>query len=410
MKYTTETLPCGLRIICAPSPTDVVYCGVAVDSGTRDELDGESGIAHFTEHLSFKGTSRRRAWHIINRMESVGGDLNAYTGKEETVFYSTFPREHFPRAIDLLFDILLHSTYPQHEMDKEVEVVIDEIESYNDSPSELIYDEFESMLFPGHSLGRSILGKAEVLRGMKSAHIQQYVHRQYRLDKMVLFVYGNVGMPAILRQVQKALGGVGVPHEAPLARVPFAGQPALDASPVVVEKGTHQAHVMMGCRCFGGNDPRHFHLYFLNNLLGGPSMNCRLNLALREHNGLVYTVESNMVCYTDGGVWSVYFGCDPHDVDRCCRLVRAELQRLVDAPLSQRALENAKRQLKGQVRVSYDNFENVAIGMGKRFLHYGTVQTEESLCRRIDALTAQELWQTAREFFLPQHLMTLIYR
>lgn len=410
MEYTTRTLPCGLRIICAPSPTDVVYCGMAVDSGTRDELDRESGIAHFTEHLSFKGTSRRKAWHIINRMESVGGDLNAYTGKEETVFYSTFPREHFNRAIDLLFDILLHSTYPQHEMEKEVEVVIDEIESYNDSPNELIYDDFESLLFPSHALGRSILGKADVLRSMQSADIQQYVRRQYRLDRMVLFVYGNIPFSTILRQVEKAIGNYVAPTDAPVARIPFTTAPTQQNGPVVVEKNTHQAHVMMGCRCFGGNDPRHFHLYFLNNLLGGPSMNCRLNLALREHNGLVYTVESNMVCYTDCGVWSVYFGCDPQDVDRCCRLVNAELQRLVDAPLSERALENAKRQLKGQVRVSYDNFENVAIGMGKRFLHYGTVQTQETLYRRIDALTAQELWQTAREFFVPQQMTTLIYR
>ena len=407
MTYTTETLPSGLRIICAPSPTDVVYCGIAVDSGTRDEEDKETGIAHFTEHLTFKGTQRRKAWHIINRMENVGGDLNAYTGKEETVYYCTFPREHFSRAIDLLMDIVLHSTYPQHEMEKEVEVVVDEIESYNDSPSELIFDDFEALLFPEHPLGRNILGDADRLRQMKSSDILRYVSRQYRLDRMVLFLYGNVSMKDILRCVNKA-DMQKDSTENPLPRMkPNAFCPP--SEPLTIRKDTHLAHVMMGCRCYGGNDPRHLHLVVLNNLLGGPGMSSRLNLALREHNGLVYNVESNIASYTDAGAWSVYFGCDQANVAQCRRLVENELERLMDAPLSERALAALKKQLKGQICISYDNFEGVAIGMGKRFLHYGTTQTQESLCEKIDALTPTQLWETAQEILCPERLTTLIY-
>lgn len=407
MTYTTETLPSGLRIICAPSPTDVVYCGIAIDSGTRDEGDKETGIAHFTEHLTFKGTQRRKAWHIINRMESVGGDLNAYTGKEETVYYCTFPREHFSRAIDLLTDIVLHSTYPQHEMDKEVEVVIEEIESYNDSPSELIYDDFEALLFPQHPLGRSILGDADCLRQMGTYDIQRYANRQYRLDKMVLFLYGNVSMREILRCVnradlQKESTEMPLPRIAPKAFFP-------STEPIIIKKDTHQAHVMMGCRCYGGNDLRRLHLYVLNNLLGGPGMSSRLNLTLREHNGLVYNVESNIASYTDAGIWTVYFGCDQGNVEHCRKLVCNELQRLTDAPLSERALAALKKQLKGQICISYDNFEGVAIGMGKRFLHYGTTQTQENLCEKIEALTPNQLWETAKDVLCPDKLTTLVY-
>lgn len=407
MTYTTETLPSGLRIICAPSPTDVVYCGIAVDSGTRDEGSEETGIAHFTEHLTFKGTQRRKAWHIINRMENVGGDLNAYTGKEETVYYCTFPREHFSRAIDLLMDIVLHSTYPQHEMEKEVEVVVDEIESYNDSPSELIYDDFEALLFPQHPLGRNILGNAERLRQMRTCDIQRYVSRQYRLDRMVLFLYGNVSMKEILRCVNKAdLGRESTDNPLPrIAPRVFT----LHSEPIIIRKETHLAHVMMGCRCYGGNDSRHLRLYVLNNLLGGPGMSSRLNLALREHNGLVYNVESNIASYTDAGIWSVYFGCDAGNVEKCRKLVNRELQRLVDAPLSERTLAALKKQLKGQIRISYDSFEGVAIGMGKRYLHYGNIQTQESLCEKIDALTSTQLWETAKEILCPERLTTLVY-
>ncbi len=419
----THILPCGLRIVAAPSPTDVVYCGIAVDAGTRDELPHESGMAHFTEHLTFKGTHRRRSWHIINRMESVGGDLNAYTGKEETVYYCSFLKEHFARAIDLLMDITFSSTYPQHEMDKEVEVVIDEIESYNDTPSELIFDEFESLIFQGHPIGRNILGQADRLRQFRTQDIQHFVRRLYIPSRMVLFVYGNIPMKRIIREAGKAMGkienekleinneGIRIKREEAVPSLTrLAPQPLVHAGVEVRQKDTHQAHVMIGTRGLPLSDPRHLSLYLLNNILGGPGMNSRLNIALRERHGLVYTVESSLTTYTDTGVWSVYFGCDPDDVDRCLRLVRRELQRLTDAPLSPAALAAAKRQIIGQLGISYDAFDNVAIGMGKRYLHYGTTLSRNRLTEQINALTAEQLHQTACDIFQPDRLLTLIYK
>ena len=400
------TLNNGLRVVYAPSPTNTVYLGLALDAGTRDEKDGESGMAHFAEHLSFKGTDRRTSRQIITYMESVGGDLNAFTGKEETVYYCTCQKEHFSRAMDLLFDVAFHSKYPQEEMDKEVEVVIDEIESYNDSPSELIYDDFEAMLFQGHPLGRSILGNAERLRAYKTEDVQSYTSRLYVPSNAVLFVYGNVSEKEILRRIPDDVlseAGQRIVTDETILR-PYAPQSK------VIEKDTHQAHIMMGARAFGGTHPKHLALFLANNILGGPGLSSRLNLALREKRGLVYTVESTLTTYTDTGVWAIYFGCDHHDAEKCKRIVKRELQRLCDAPLSEKALNAAKRQIIGQIALSYDNFESVAIGMGKHMLHYGRTQTKEQFIDRIQALTAEQVWDAAKEIFNPENLTILEYR
>lgn len=400
------TLNNGLRVVYASSPTNTVYLGLALDAGTRDEKDGESGMAHFAEHLSFKGTDRRTSRQIITYMESVGGDLNAFTGKEETVYYCTCQKEHFNRAMDLLFDVVFHSKYPQEEMDKEVEVVIDEIESYNDSPSELIYDDFEAMLFQGHPLGRSILGNAERLRAYKTEDVQNYTSRLYVPSNAVLFVYGNVSEKEILRRIPDDVlseAGQRIVTDETILR-PYAPQSK------VIEKDTHQAHIMMGARAFGGTHPKHLALFLANNILGGPGLSSRLNLALREKRGLVYTVESTLTTYTDTGVWAIYFGCDHHDTEKCKRIVKRELQRLCDAPLSEKALNAAKRQVIGQIALSYDNFESVAIGMGKRMLHYGRTQTKEQFIARIQALTAEQVWDAAKEIFNPENLTILEYR
>ncbi|MBO7068045.1 MAG: insulinase family protein [Bacteroidaceae bacterium] len=413
--FTTYTLPCGLRIICSPCPTQVVYCGIAVDAGTRDELPHESGMAHFVEHMSFKGTKKRSARQIINRLESVGGDLNAYTGKEETVFYSSVLKQHLPKAIELLLDITFNSTFLQEEMNKEVEVVIDEIESYNDQPSELIYDEFEEICFPRHPLGRNILGEASKLRLLTSEHMHDFHKRMYQPDKMVLFVYGNVDANQVIRLAEKALSNTDI---LPLSH-PVAPLPRVVPSPfrtkeseriITKRKDTHQAHVIIGGRSFGGNDAEHLQLYLLNNMLGGPCLGSLFNLSLRERNGLVYNVESNATCYTDSGVWTTYFGCDPCDVKRCLRLVERELHKLTEAPLSQSKLNAARRQLKGQIAISYDNYESLAISIAKRFLHYGNTQTMQQLFDRLDALTPEQLWLTAQQVFDLQNLCTLIYK
>ena len=413
----TETLAEGLRIVCDHRPGEVVHCGLAVDAGTRDELPEESGMAHFLEHMTFKGTRRRRAWHIINRMEAVGGELNAYTGKEHTVYYCTTLRHHLVRALDLLFDITFCSTYPMRELEREVEVVVDEIESYNDSPSELIYDEFESRLFPNHPLGRNILGDAEKLRRYHTDDLRRFGDRLYHPSRMVLFVYGDVEMKQVVKWVERFMknklpddvGARGKNTDCPLSRfVPPA--PLADGPQTMsVSRSTHQAHVLIGTRAYAMNDERRMALYLLNNILGGPGMNSRLNLALRERRGLVYTVESSLTTYTDTGVWQTYFGCDHADVNRCCRLVTNELQRLTDSPLSAAALSAAKRQLKGQLTLSWENSENVAISMGRRMLHSGQTQTLADLCRSVDELTAQQLLNVAQDIFSPSRLLTLMY-
>ena len=412
--FQSFNLDNGLRVILAPSSTDVVYAGIAVATGTRHELDSESGMAHLVEHMTFKGTERLTSMQILNRMESVGGDLNAYTGKEETIYYATFLRQHLKRAIPLLLDIVFNSTFPQEELDKEVEVVIDEIESYNDSPAELIYDDFEALLFPDHPLGRSILGDAERLRQYRTSDLQAFARRTYSPERAVLFIKGNVKIdpppcPSLVGRgvstFENENADACLKHTTPLPTREGQG-----GGSFVYKKPVHQTHVMLGARAYAATDPRYYGLMLLSNLLGGPAMNSRLSLALRERTGLVYTVESNLTAYTDTGVWSVYFGCDAEDLKRCLRLVHRELRRLIDRPLSPRALNAAKQQLLGQLGISYDHFENVALAMGKRYLHYHRVLTPAEIAQSIEALTAETLHSIAADIFNPDRLTTLIYQ
>ena len=402
MKYNTLTLPCGLRLIHLPAPgQQVTYCGYAIAAGTRHEMPGEEGMAHFVEHTTFKGTHRRSAMQVLNQLERVGGDLNAFTTKEHTIYYATVLNRHFGRAVDLLTDIVFNSTYPQAELDKEIEVICDEIESYNDTPSELIYDEFENLLFPGHPLGHNILGSADQLRHYTSADAQRFARRHYRPDNAVFFAYGDVDFKAWVKRLE-ALESVEVSRENPEVKEP--------RSAAVTPQGSvhHQAHVMLGTRTFGADDERRMPLFVLNNLLGGPSMNARLNLALRERRGLVYTVESSMTTYADTGTWCVYFGCDHADVKRCLQLVRHELDRLMEHPLSDRQLSAAKKQLKGQLAIAADNREQFALDMAKLYLHEGREHHVSELFNRIDAVTPIQIQQVAQHFFAPDRMQMLI--
>ena len=407
-KYNTYTLENGLRIIHLPSNSQVVYCGYDIAAGTRNELSGEEGLAHFCEHMSFKGTARRNAIQIINAIEGLGGELNAFTNKEDTVYYAAISKEHFSQVVNVLTDIVFHSQYPQHEIDKEVEVICDEIESYNDSPAELIYDEFENLLFEGHPLGHNILGNAEQLRTYTTADALRFVRRNYRPEKMVFFVYGDIDFKRLCKSLE---------HLTPDSSYASPDEPscfALDAREntqfIEQNRSTHQAHVMTGCQAYAYTDPRRMTLYLLNNILGGPGMNARLNLSLRERHGLVYTVESTMAAYGDTGIWSIYFGCDHHDVNHCRRLVRHELDRLMQKPLSQQQLIAAKRQLKGQLAIACDNREQFALDFGRSYLHHGHERDLETLYQRIDAITAEELQSIACDLFAPDHMTTLIIK
>ena len=458
MKYNTYTLDNGLRIIHLPSDSKVVYCGYQINAGTRNEEPGEEGLAHFCEHVTFKGTERRKAWHILNCLESVGGDLNAYTNKEGTVYYSAILKEHIARAVDLLSDIVFHSVYPQAEIDKEVEVICDEIESYNDSPAELIYDEFENILFKGSPLGHNILGTAEQVRAFKTEDALRFTRKLYRPDNAIFFAYGDIDFKKLVKLIQKALGECPkgrelacsadcksaetpteeriaeetpteerIAEETPTGETPTKEMEAGDANhkvqsskfnvqskvagqTIVMQKNTHQAHVMIGTQAYDVNDDRRMPLYLLNNMLGGPGMNAKLNLALREHNGLVYTVESTMVAYGDTGTWSIYFGCDEHDVKRCLRLVRKELDKFMQKPLSDAQLKAAKKQIKGQIGVACDNRENFALDFGKSFLHYGWEKNVDRLYEQVDAITAAQIQAVAQELFDKDRLTTLIFK
>lgn len=452
MKYNTYTLDNGLRIIHLPSDSKVVYCGYQINAGTRNEEPGEEGLAHFCEHVTFKGTERRKAWHILNCLESVGGDLNAYTNKEGTVYYSAILKEHIARAVDLLTDIVFHSVYPQAEIDKEVEVICDEIESYNDSPAELIYDEFENIIFKGSPLGHNILGTAEQVRSFKTEDALRFTRKLYRPDNAIFFAYGDIDFKKLVKLIRKALAdddsgkvaenaanSVGKLAEEKLPQISQITQISGDENSItteksvssvksvgpenypsvekeiagqtiVMQKNTHQAHVMIGTRAYDVNDSRRMPLYLLNNMLGGPGMNAKLNLALREHNGLVYTVESTMVAYGDTGIWSIYFGCDEHDVKRCLRLVRKELDKFMQKPLSEAQLKAAKKQIKGQVGVACDNRENFALDFGKSFLHYGWEKNVDRLYEQVDEITAEQIQAVAQELFDKDRITTLIFR
>ena len=431
-KYNTYTLKNGLRIIHLPSPSQVVYCGYQIAAGTRNESSGEEGIAHFCEHMTFKGTERRNAIQIINALEGVGGELNAFTNKEDTVFYAAISKEHFSQAVDILTDIVFHSQYPQHEIEKEVEVICDEIESYNDSPAELIYDDFENIIFEGHPLGHNILGNAEQLRTYTTEDALRFVRRNYRTNNAIFFAYGDVDFAKICKSVECRTDSVECRVEnvefataaeiscGAVARSSSAGLLpegrknsklyTLNSQLIVRQLSTHQSHVMLGTRAYDIHHPMRIPLYLLNNILGGPGMNARLNISLRERNGLVYTVESTMVSYSDTGIWCIYFGCDSHDIKRCLKLVRRELDKMMQKPLSASQLRNAKRQLKGQIAIACDNREQFALDFGKSFLHYGWEKDITHLYESIDKVTAEDIQKVANELFATNKLTTLIYK
>jgi len=424
MNYNTHTLANGLRIIHLPSAQPVVYCGYAVGAGTRDEeLGREEGMAHFCEHITFKGTERRSSMQILGHLESVGGDLNAFTNKEETVYHAAVLKENIDRAVDLLTDIVFHSTYPQAEIDKEVEVIVDEIESYNDSPAELVYDLFENAVFGGHPLGHNILGTAEKLRRYTTADALRFTRRYYRPENSVFFAYGDVDFRKLVRLLERAnanVAAVSLPPQQQVLCDESAGCCGNDTATAVLppyvaqhiehHMDTHLAHVMLGTRAYDVHDERRIALYLLNNILGGPGMTARLNVSLRERNALVYTVESMAQSYSDTGLWAVYFGCDPKNVKRCLRLIRRELDKVMQRPLSDAQLRAAKRQIRGQIGIACDSRESFALDFAKSYLHYGWKKDVTALCERIDVLTAADLQRVAQDLFAEERLTSLVIK
>ena len=415
-KYNTHILPNSLKVIHLPKPGDIVYCGYAIAAGSRNEAIGEEGLAHFCEHMTFKGTSRRSSIQVINALEGVGGELNAFTGKEETVYYAALLKEHFNKAVDVLTDIVFHSTYPQNEIEKEKEVVCDEIECYRDSPSELIYDEFENELFHGNPIGHNVLGTKKRVRSFTTADCQRFTSRWYTPNRTVFYVIGDVNFPKLISRLERLMGGITAIPEADASGTMAGMDASASIAPTagtvrtINEYDTHQSHIMLGTAFQSDLSRWRIPLFLTNNILGGPSMNSRFNIALREKRGLVYSVDSLMTTYTDTIMWSVYLGCDHKDANRCIRLIKSQLNRLRRRPLSLSALQAAKTQIKGQLALASTNMENYGIDMAKQYLHRGTLKDTDLLFQRLDAVTSEDIHALMNEVLLEENLFTLILR
>lgn len=393
MNYETDTLPNGMRIIHALNNSPISYCGILINSGTRDEYDNESGLAHFTEHMLFKGTSKRRPHHIINRMEDVGGELNAFTSKEETGVYTVFFEEYLERSIELLADMVFRSQFSEKQLERERIVILDEINSYLDTPSTLIYDDFEQVVYNNHDLGNPILGTPESLMSITSATMKAYVERQFKPEKMVLFSVGKTPFSKVMKKVKKHFD---IPSPSittsTLSRTkPRIAPSSVPAKNLAVNKDTHQMHYILGRKTFSMFHPERVALYLLNSILGGMGMNSRLNTSLREKNGLVYTVESTHALYSDSGVFSIYFGCDPINTKKCLNLIQKEFHKLKHNLLTPQQLSKAKKQLKGELGIASENKENMALDMAKCFLHFDRYINLKEITEQIELVTAEQI-------------------
>ena len=397
MMIETHILENGLRIIHRSFPSAISYCGMAINSGTRDEFPSEQGMAHFVEHMLFKGTEKRKAHHVVNRMEDVGGELNAYTAKEETLVYAAFPEEYLSRTIELLNDIVFHSQFSERQIEKEREVIIDEILSYDDSPSELIYDDFENLMFAGHDLGHYILGDPETLQSFNQGNMKHFVDRQYCPAGMVFFSFGKTPFSKVVRLAEKYFSSAINSSDGALPVKERISPDILLPLKTEISKETSQSHVVMGWRTFNMHHRDKYILYMINHILGGGSLNSRLNVSLREKHGLVYHVESNLTLYSDTGLFTIYFASDPKLREKCLRLIGKEIEKIMQCELTPSQLIRAKRQWKGQMGIAAENHENGALGMGKAFLHFNRYVPLNELYTQIDSITSQEIRRVAND-------------
>lgn len=413
MTYDIIKLSSGITLLHVPSTLPIAYIGVAINAGTRDELPDESGMAHFVEHLMFKGTVRRNATQIINRLENVGGQMDAYTTKEDTYVYATVPAEYTNRALELLADVVLNSTFPDNEIEKERVVVLDEIDSYRDTPSELIFDEFEEHLFPDSSLGRNILGSEKSLNTFDSVKVKAFVNRLYVPKNLLVFYMG----PASLSSVSKAAEKYFVSDSLYNTAKPMANcqlqivNCQLKNVPFHIENkdmDTAQTHCIIGTSTFPQCHPDRYKLVLLNNILGGPNMSSRLNMAVRERHGYCYSIESSLTGYSDTGVFMIYFGCDGRNYRKTYDLVLRQLDLLREKPLTLRQLDVAKKQLRGQVLIANQNYESRILGISKQVLHNEPLRPQQEILAEIDTYTADDLQSLACSLFT--NLSSLTYK
>ena len=428
-----HNLPSGLQIVHRKTTSPVVYVGIMVGAGTRHELPNENGMAHYIEHCVFKGTEHYTARQIINHIEGIGGEINAYTTKEETTFYAATLRNHFRTTLHLLADMVLHPTFNKKETDKEVTVILDEIESYNDSPSELIYDDFENMVFEGSSLAMPILGTKKTLRRIsKSPDIAlNWMKTHYRPERMVLFVLGNITTQQVISAATRELlsnsqypianseasnSPQGVQYPIPHSEAsnspqgvqyPIAAPAASNTR--IYRRHTHQTHVMLGSHAYPIGHPKQLTMYLLNNILGGGSMSSRLYLSLREKHGLVYNIDSQAVPLSDTGYWNIYLACEPQHKEQCVELCHKELKQLRDTTLTSAQLQRALRQLEGQMAISAENQENNALAMAKQMLYHHHAPAWQETFAKVQQITPTQLQDVANEVFAPEKIYTLLY-
>lgn len=405
MEYQFHTLPNGIRIVHRYTKTLVGHLAIMINTGSRDELPAEQGLAHFIEHMIFKGTSKRRLHHVLGYLENIGADLNAYTTKEETCIHASFLKEHYKRAFDLFADILTNSTYPDKEIEKEKDVVIDEINAYKDSPAELIYDEFEEMLFKNHPLGSPILASPSIVRKITRKKILSFIANHYHTDQMVISSVGDIPFNKLVKLAETYFGII-PDNLTEKQRVPFEGYVKENK---VVKKNVFQTHCILGGIAYGYADTRRTTLALLNNMLGGPAMNSRLSMALRERSGISYNVESSYTPYSDTGNFTIYLGIDNGSLDKALALVNRELKRFRDKKLGSMQLHVAKQQFAGQLAISFESNLNDALSMAKSVLVYNTVDTPEILINKILGVSETDLMDVANEIINPDSMSSLIY-
>ncbi len=404
MEFYTYTLPNGIKGIHRQIKSGVTHCGLLINAGTRDELKGEMGLAHFAEHSIFKGTERRKAYQVNCRLENLGGELNAFTTKEDTTIHATTLRADFSKAVELISDIAFHSTYPEKELEREKEVIYDEINTYKDSPSELIYDTFEELVFKDSELGHNILGLKRDIRRFTGDSIRQFAARCYTTDQMVFSSIGNISPKRIEATAMRYLGDIpastrNFQRTAPQEMIHFEQ---------TLKRHTHQTHCMIGGRAYGISERKRLPLSLLINVLGGPCANSILNTVVRERHGLTYNIEASYTPYVDSGLVSIYFGAERNNTERVIELINSEIEKLCQTPLSPRQLSMAKKQFAAQVAISTESNEGYMLGAGKSYLVHDTVDTTEEIYRKVMSLSAEEITEVANEIFTEKSI--LIYQ
>ncbi|MBL4594002.1 MAG: insulinase family protein [Flavobacteriales bacterium] len=405
MEYNFLELKNGIRIIHKHVKSEVAHCGFVIKTGSRDELFDKNGITHFIEHAIFKGTKKRKAYHILNRIDNVGGEINAFTTKEKTSIYASFTKEHFERALELLTDILFNSTYPESELKKEKDVIIDEINSYLDSPYEQIYDDFEELIFKDHPLGMNILGTVDSVKKIDRKKILNFIKENYRTNQIIFSIVGDLSFKKIEKLCNKYLKEI--PEKTnDKKRLPFKGYQAIQKE---IRKDVYQTHCIIGNIAYGTHHKNKNGFILLNNILGGPAMNSRLNMGIREKYGFTYNIESSYTAFSDIGLFYLYLGTDQKHIEKSIKLINRELKILRDKKMSTSQIQKAKQQIIGQITLSEENNCNVMLGMGKSMLVYDKVEGLKETYKKINEITREELQEIANEIFDKKQLSSLIF-